>query len=151
MRSPLDTITGRNGVNVPKQKTKKISPKNYKDPNQRTLNFFVQTPKPTTLATPRKDDGGERVKDSSPEKMRGSPVVAELKIRLTPKGKLHEMMHGRSSEKPGVESGQDENNNRNDKVTSRTLFVVDKDDIKADEKVSYRSLHNNILQTCSSG
>ncbi|XP_028399830.1 tyrosine-protein kinase BAZ1B-like isoform X2 [Dendronephthya gigantea] len=38
MRNPLDTISGQNGNNAPKQKIKK-------DPSQRTLNFFVQTPK----------------------------------------------------------------------------------------------------------
>ena len=126
MRSPLDTISGRNGDSVSKQKTKKISPKNIKDPTQRTLNFFVQTPNAATKerTTPTKDESSGKIK--------GSPVVAELKICLTPKSKVKEVVQKLSGHSKAM--SERDSGNAQDK-TVRDLFNVEKSVTELSDKV----------------
>ncbi|CAB4004178.1 Hypothetical predicted protein, partial [Paramuricea clavata] len=122
LRSPLDTITGRNNNNIPKQKTKKISPKNAKDPSQRTLNFFVQTPNANTTTK----DHTTPTKDKSSEKLKGSPVIAELKICLTPKSKVKEVV-AKSSENSKADSVRNEDGSKTEGKAARSLFNVEQD------------------------
>jgi hypothetical protein len=128
LRGPLDTISGGNSNSTARQKTKKISPKNVKDPSQRTLNFFIQTaPNANSkgLTTPTKEIS---------KKMKGSPVVAQLQIPLTPKNTIAEVvrkMSGKKSEAISeAEGGSAEGK------TVRSLFDVEQDVPKVAERVS---------------
>jgi hypothetical protein len=129
LRSPLDTISGGNSNSTPRQKTKKISPKNLKDPSQRTLNFFIQTaPNANTtkgLTTPTKEIS---------KKMKGSPVVAQLQIPLTPKNTIAEVVRKMSGKKS--EAVSEAEGGSAEERTVRNLFDVEQDVPKVVEKVS---------------
>ena len=116
LRSPLETISRRNSHNIPRQKGKKISPKNAaKDPSQRTLNFFVQTPNANTKehSTPSKSNISKKIK--------GSPVVAELQICLTARSKLKEVVQKLSETSEGLSRGEGDGSNTEGN-TVRSLF-----------------------------
>ena len=129
----MNTISGQNKSNTstPKQRTKKTSPKNVKDPSQRTLKFFVQTQATNTVnkQSPNKVDYCEKVK--------GSSVVADLKICLTPKNKVEEVIQ-KSSEKSQSDdqkteiSGSIGNDCKIVDQTVRTLFDVQQKDVTED-------------------
>ena len=105
----------------------------------------MQSPVPDALSKVQSTP----TKEKSSEKNKGSPLVAELEICLTPKSKLKEVLE-RSAEKFKDKSVKEKDGNKTE--ASRILFSVEQKSIEVTDKVNKllcEKLSLFILDSCN--